>query len=256
MSATRSETMACVTARLVKNTDVIFVGTGLPMVATYLAKQLYVPLAVMVFESGIVDANPTELATGVGDLRLVRDAALHLGMRGALGLLQAGRITLGMLGAAEIDRFGNMNSTVIGDYLHPAVRLPGSGGANDIASMAARVIIIARHSKRRFPESLSYLTSPGFLTGRKARQASPLPGRGPISLITDLGTFGFDEASGELVVETLHAGVEHDEVIDATGFPLAVPSDVPETRPPTVEELAALRTRIDPDGVYIGEESA
>jgi glutaconate CoA-transferase subunit B len=254
--ATRGEVMACATARLITNSDVILVGTGLPMVAAYLAKRLYAPLAVMVFESGIVDANPTKLATGVGDLRLVRDAALHLGMRGALGMLQGGKITLGLLGAAEIDRYGNINSTVIGDYRRPTVRLPGSGGANDIASMAQRVIIIARHSKRRFPEHLAYMTTPGFLEGRQARQASPLPGGGPVALITDLGTFGFDHSTGEMALETLHMGVTAEEVVQATGFALQIPSQVPQTSPPTTAELDVLRTKIDPDGIYIGEGTA
>lgn len=246
--------MACATARLVEDSDVIFVGTGLPMVATYLAKALHAPRAVMVFESGIVDAHPSELATGVGDLRLVRDAALHLGMREALGLLQAGRISLGMLGGAEIDRYGNINSTVIGSYKRPTVRLPGSGGANDIASMAGRVIIIARHDKRRFPAELSYLTSPGFLQSRKTREASPLRGGGPSALITDLGTFGFDEDSGEVVVRTLHKGVSPQDVLGATGFPIVIPPGVPETDAPSRAELEVLRTRIDPDGIYIREK--
>jgi glutaconate CoA-transferase subunit B len=253
---TRSEVMACATARHIDDSDVVLVGTGLPMVAAYLAKYLYSPKVVMVFESGIVDAKPTKLATGVGDLCLVRDAALHLGMRGALGMLQGGKISLGLLGAAEIDRFGNINSTVIGDYAKPSVRLPGSGGANDIASMAGRVIIIARHSRRRFPERLAYVTTPGFLSGRAMRAASPLPGGGPVALITDLGTFGFDKVSGEMVVETLHPGVTASEVADATGFALAVPPDVPPTPAPTGEELTVLRTKIDPGGLYIGKEPA
>ncbi len=254
--ATRSEFMACATARHIDNSDVILVGTGLPMVAAYLAKFLYSPQAVMVFESGIVDAKPTKLATGVGDLCLVRGAAIHLGMRGALGMLQGGKISLGLLGAAEIDRFGNINSTVIGDYRKPAVRLPGSGGANDIASMAGRVLIIARHSQRRFPERLAYLTTPGFLSGRESRTASPLPGGGPVALITDLGTFGFDAVSGEMVVETLHPGVTAREVVDATGFALSVPEKVARTPPPTEKELMVLRTKIDPGGMYIGKETA
>jgi glutaconate CoA-transferase subunit B len=254
--ATRNEVMACATARRINNSDVVLVGTGLPMVAVYLAKRLYAPQLVMVFESGIVDANPTRLATGVGDMRLVRGAALHLGMRGALGMLQSGKVTLGLLGAAEIDRYGNINSTVIGDYRKPTVRLPGSGGANDIASMAERVLIIAKHSKRRFPERLAYTTTPGFLGGRSERESSPLPGGGPAALITDLGVFGFDMTSGQMTVESLHSGVSADEVASATGFPLEIPSDVPETAPPTAEELDVLRTRIDPTGIYIGDDKA
>jgi glutaconate CoA-transferase, subunit B len=250
IEATRVEMMAISAAREFTDANVAFVGTGLPMVAAFLARATHAPNCVLVFESGIIDAETGDLATGVGDFRLMTRPAKVTSLRYALGLLQAGRIDLGFLGAAEIDPFGNVNSTVIGTYQLPAVRLPGSGGANDIASMAKRTVFIVKHERRKFVERLSYLTTPGFLGGRPERDASPLPGPGPIGVITDLGVFTFDR-TGRLTAETLHPGVSVDEVREQTGFKIALTDETPTTAPPDSRDLELLRTKIDPDGTYL-----
>ncbi|MDO8211028.1 CoA-transferase subunit beta [Conexibacter sp. CPCC 206217] len=255
MSAvTRDELMAVAAARHIRDGDVLFVGTGLPMVAGYLAKATHAPNAVLVFESGVVDARPRELATGVGDFRLVGSASYRTGLAETLGMLDAGRVDLGFLGAAEVDRHGNVNSTVIGEYASPAVRLPGSGGANDIASCAKRFVIIARHDRRRFPARLSYVTTPGFLSGGAARGENGLPGGGPAGVVTDLGTFSFD-AEGAMQIDTLHPGVTVEQVLAATAFPLGgADREPPQTPLPDAEEIRLLRERIDPAGVYLSRD--
>ena len=181
------------------------------------------------------------------------DCAKTAGLYYALSLLQGGFVDLGFLGAAEIDQYGNINSTVIGDYDRPKVRLPGSGGANDIASLAKRVVAIVVHEKRKFPARCNYVTTPGFLSGPGAREKAGLRGAGPVRVISNLAILGFDDASKKMKIESIHPGTTLEEVQDNTGFDLVLPDKIPETPVPTVEELGLLRDVIDPEGIYIGK---
>lgn len=249
---TRQEIMAVAAAREIRNGEVAFIGTGLPMVAAYLAKATHASEAVLVFESGIVDARPRELAEGVGDLRLLVGCVKSTGLYYALSLLQGGFIDIGFLGAAEVDQFGNLNSTAIGEYRRPTVRLPGSGGANDIGSLARRLVIMVPHERRRLVPRVQYLTTPGFLDGPGARERVGLRGEGPTRVITDLAVLDFDPASKRMRLATLHPGVTVEEVEARTGFPLLRAPGLGETPPPSAEEIRLLRERIDPEGMYIG----
>ncbi len=251
MDYTRQEIMAVAAARELRDKEVAFIGTGLPMIAAYLAKFTHAPGLTLIFESGVIGAQPRGLAIGVGDFKLVSHCQKATGLYYALGVLQGGRVDVGFLGAAEIDSFGNINSTAIGDYQRPKVRLPGSGGANDIASAAKRVIIIAAHQRRKFPVRLHYLTTPGFLEGGDARQRAGLQGGGPSRVITDLAVLGFEPTSKRMRLESLHPGVTLAEVKEQTGFELLIPQHLPETVPPTPEQVRLLRERIDPAGEYL-----
>lgn len=250
---TREELMAVAAAQEIQDDEVALIGTGLPMIAAYLAKYTHAPGVTLFFESGIIGSSPKELAIGVGDFRLVSGCVKAAGLYYALSLLQRGVVDLGFLGAAEIDRYGNINSTTIGDYEKPKVRLPGSGGANDIASLAKRVVIIVPHEKRKFPPRCSYVTTPGFLDGPGARERAGLRGAGPVRVITNLAVLGFDDASKQMCLESLHPGISLDEVRDNTGFDLIVPDSITETRTPTGEELRLLRDVIDTEGFYINK---
>ncbi|GAA1869034.1 CoA-transferase subunit beta [Asanoa iriomotensis] len=251
MSFSKDEIMTVATSRYIADGDTVFIGTGLPMVAAYLAKATHAPNVALMFESGVLDPRPRSIAKAVGDPRLVSTARRVSGMMDSLLMLQGGRVDLGVLGCAQVDRFGNINTTAIGSYERPSTRLPGSGGANDIASCAKHHLIVTRHNRRTFVESVDYLTTPGHLTGPGARQRAGLPGGGPIGVVTDLGVFGFDARTCEMVVESVHPGVSLDDVRAATAFELAVKPDLSETKPPSDSELDILRTRIDPEGVYL-----
>lgn len=248
---TRQEIMAVAAAREVRDGEVAFIGTGLPMVAAYLAKYTHAPGSVLIFESGVVGAEPRELATGVGDLRLLHRCVKATGLYYALSLLQGGVVDIGFLGAAEVDQYGNLNSTVIGDYRRPTVRLPGSGGANDIGSLARRLLIMVPHDRRRLVPRVQYLTTPGFLDGPGARERAGLRGAGPSRVITDLAVLDFEPASKRMRLVTLHPGVSVEDVETQTGFPLLMAPEVGETAPPSAEEVRLLRERIDPEGIYI-----
>lgn len=247
------ELMAIATARYMNDGENLFIGTGLPMVAAYLAKATHAPDATLLFESGAQDPRPRSIAKAVGDPRLVSTARRVSGMLDSLMLLHGGRVDLGALGCAQIDRHGNINTTAIGPggYRNPTVRLPGSGGANDIASLAKHFVVVTRHNSRTFVDRLDYVTSPGYLTGPGAREAAGLPGGGPLAVITDKAVFDFDPDSHAMRVASLHPGVDLEDVIATTGFPLVDNPGLRETETPDPRDLEILRTRIDPDGVYL-----
>jgi glutaconate CoA-transferase subunit B len=251
MDYTRQEIMAVAAAREIRDKEVAFIGTGLPMIAAYLAKFTHAPGLTLIFESGIIGAQPRGLAIGVGDFKLVSHCQKATSLYYALSLLQGGRVDVGFLGAAEVDQYGNINSTAIGDYRRPKVRLPGSGGANDIASLAKRVIIIVAHQRRKFQERLHYLTTPGFLEGGDSRKRAGLLGGGPSRVITDLAILGFEPVSKRMRLESLHPGVMLEEVREQTGFELLLPSRIPETEAPTMDQIRLLREKIDPEGEYL-----
>lgn len=247
------EVMTIATSRYMLDGNTIFIGTGLPMVAAYFAKATHAPNAVLLFESGVLDPQPKYIAKAVGDSRLVSTARRVSGMMDSLLLLQGGHVDLGVLGCAQIDKFGNINTTVIGPggYAKPATRLPGSGGANDIASLAKNFLVVTRHKPRTFVDRLDYLTSPGYLTGPGARERAGLPGGGPIAVVTDKCIFEFDNNTCEMVIKSIHPGVTADEIAESTGFKVLIGSEVEQTVIPKISELEILRNQIDPEGVYI-----
>jgi glutaconate CoA-transferase subunit B len=245
------ELMAVCGSRQIKNGDVVFIGTGLPLIAAMLAKKTHAPKAKIVYEAGFIDSNAKEIALSISDSRLGYRAAAAIGLLETLGLmLQGGHVDVGFVGAAQIDEHGNINTTYIGSFDKPSVRLPGSGGGNDIISSAKRIIVIMTHEKRKMVKKLDYLTSPGFLDGPGAREKVGLLGGGPSLVVTNLCQMDFDPETKRMRLATIHPGVAVQQVLENSGFDLIVPKSAPTTEPPTPEELRLLR-QIDPDGIYI-----
>lgn len=245
------ELMAACGSRAINDCEVVFVGTGLPMVASLLAKRMHAKNAKIVYEAGFIDSNAKDIALSIADSRLAYRASAAVGLIETLGLLlQGGHCDVGFVGAAQIDEYGNLNTTYIGDFDHPKVRLPGSGGGNDIVSSAKRIVVIMKHEKRKFTKKLDYLTSPGYLDGPDARKKVGLKGGGPVLIVTDFCQLGFDDETKRLKLSTVHPGMTVQQVVENTGCDLIVNEPVPETEHPTYEELALLRA-IDPTGIYI-----
>ncbi len=250
---TASELMVARAARELQDGDVVFVGIGLPNLACNLARLTHAPNLVLIYESGAVGAVPERLPVSIGDPALVAGALSVCSLPEVfLNYLQGGRITVGFLGGAQIDRYGNINTTVIGsDYHHPKVRLPGSGGACEIALLAAKILIITPLKKRNFPERVDFITSPGFLTGGAAREDMGITGEGPTVVITDLGVFHFDAITREMVLTDLHPGVKTAAVQENIGWNVRVADDLRITESPTSEELRLIREVLDPQHIYI-----
>jgi glutaconate CoA-transferase subunit B len=249
---TPAELMVTAAAREIRDGEVVFVGMRLPILAFCLAHATHAPSAVGLFENGVARDSPAlEFVITMSDGPNVTGALWCTEMREVMGLLQSARVDLGFLGGAQIDRFGNLNT----GYIGPAgrrTRLPGSGGAGDIACLARRHVIIMAHQRRRFVERVDYVTSPGYGEGGDWRRRMGLPGAGPAAVITTLAVFRFDRATGEMVLASVHPGVTADEVRGQTGWPLAAAPTVTVTPPPTAEELAVIR-RFDPDGFWTGD---
>ena len=251
MKYTRQELMIVAAAREIQNHQTVFVGTGLPMLAGYLAKATHAPESTLLFEAGIVDPKPRHLASGVGDFRLMSGAVAVKGLYYALGLLQGGHVDLGFLGAGEVDQYGNINSTFVGGtYKKPKKRLPGSGGANDIASLAKATVIIVPHTTRKLVKRVQYITTPGYLNGKGAREAAGLTRGGPKRIITDLAVLGFDPNTLTVRVESIHEGVTEEDIRKNSGFDIPIIRNCPKTKPPSSYELELIRS-FDPDGVYL-----
>jgi glutaconate CoA-transferase subunit B len=239
---TRDEIMTVTAARQLQDGAVCFVGIGLPSAACNLARQTHAPGLVLIYESGTVDTKPMVLPLSIGDGELAETASCVVPLPEVFTFyLQGGRVDVGFLGAAQIDRFGNLNSTVIGDYAAPRVRLPGAGGAPEIATHAGEILILMRQSQRSFVEKLDFQTTPGFLGGGGERGRLGFPGAGPRKVITDYGLLEPDPATEELVLTSTYPGIGIEEVRDATGWPLKVASQVTELDEPTDEEISALR---------------
>jgi len=250
-SYSSSELLTINAARLLRDGDVVFVGVGLPNLACNLARHTHAPNLLMIYEAGVIGAQPARLPLSIGDPTLVSGALSVCSMYDIFTFyLQRGNVDVGFLGGAQIDRFGNINATVIGDYEHPKVRLPGSGGSMEIAAWANRCYIITPHQKRRFPEKVDFRTSAGFLNGRDKREEAKLRGGGPQAVVTDLGIMEPDE-TGELVLTALHPGKTFKEAHANTGWDLKQVQKLRITEPPTVEELRILREELDPTKIYL-----
>jgi glutaconate CoA-transferase subunit B len=246
-----SELLTINAARLLRDGDVVFVGVGLPNLACNLARRTHAPNLLMIYEAGVIGAQPVRLPLSIGDPTLVSGAMSVCSMYDIFAFyLQRGNVDVGFLGGAQIDRFGNINATVIGDYEHPKVRLPGSGGSMEIAAWANRCYIITPHQKRRFPEKVDFRTSAGFLDGREERDQASLRGAGPQAVVTHLGVMEPDE-SGELILTALHPGASVEQVQENTGWEIKIAPDLRTTAPPTEDELHILRQELDPTGIYI-----
>jgi glutaconate CoA-transferase subunit B len=239
---TAEETMTIVAAREVRDRQVLLVGVGPPNAAANLARRLHAPDCVLVYESGAIEAKPLRLPLSIGDDDLAETAAELVSVPEMFNYwVGAGRIDVGFLGAAQIDRFCNINTTVIGGYEDPKVRLPGAGGAPEIAAASREVIVIVRQSTRSFVERLDFVTSIGHGDGGGTRERLNFSGAGPTVVITDLGVLRPGEEDRELELVAVHPGVEVDQVREATGWPLRVRADVGTTDPPSERELATLR---------------
>jgi glutaconate CoA-transferase, subunit B len=241
MHYTLSELMVVAAAREIKDAEVVFVGMRLPLIAFVVAKKTHAPNAVGLFENGVIRTTPSpELIYTMADPPNIKGATQCLDMMGVMALLQSGRVNLGFLGAAEVDKYGNLNSTQV-EGKNGMVRLPGSGGACDIASLAHRFVALLEHSRHRLPEKVSYITSPGNGQGPGWRKKVGLPRGGPSAVITTKCVLRFDNQSGQAFVSTLHPEVTVEDIKTNTGWNVDVAPDVKNTPEPTAEELQAIR---------------
>jgi glutaconate CoA-transferase subunit B len=247
-----AELMIVNAAHLLKDGDVVFVGVGQPNLACNLAKRTHAPNLVMIYEAGVIGAEPARLPLSIGDPTLVSGALSVVSMYDIFSnYLQRGNVDVGFLGGAQIDRFGNINATLVGtDYSHPKVRLPGSGGAQEIAAWANRCYIMTPHQKRRFPEKVDFLTSAGYLSGAGGREAAGLRGQGPVGVVTDIG-FLEPDSNGELRLTALHPGKTVEMAQENTGWPLKIAEKLRETEAIQPQELRILREELDPTGIYL-----
>jgi len=245
------ELMAAVASHQLEDGKIVGVGTGLPMIASLLAQKTHAPNLIIFFEAGSMAPMVPTLPISVGDSRCGFRSVAATSLAGIMETGQRGLIDYAFLGGAEVDMYGNINSTVIGDHDHPKTRLPGSGGANDFGSLSWRTIIIARHDRAKLPERVGFITTPGYIDGPGAREKAGLsPGTGPYRVITNLALMGFDEDTCRMKLISVHPGVTVEQVKENTGFDLMIPDDVPTSQPPTEEELGRLR-EIDPAGIII-----
>jgi glutaconate CoA-transferase subunit B len=239
---TADEMMTIAAARMIRNGATCFVGIGLPSAAANLARLTHAPETVLIYESGTIGTKPPVLPLSIGDGELFETAEATVSIPEIFAYwLQGGRIDLGFLGAAQIDRFANINTTVIGDYHKPSTRLPGAGGAPEIAASSKEVLITLRHNKRAFVEKLDFVTSGGHMEGGDSREKMRLPGKGPTAVITDLGILTPDPKTKELTLTSLHPGIPVEKAVEATGWKLKVAPQVATTAAPTETELAVLR---------------
>lgn len=249
---TAAELLAVMGARQLKDQTAVFAGVGVPLLAAVLAQKTHAPRLTIVIEGGIIgpEVEPGRLPISTNEMRAARRATSVPAITDTFLFAQRGFFDYGFLGGAQIDRFGNLNTTAIGPYDRPKLRLPGGGGANDIISLCREIIVLTFHERRRFVEKVDFITSPANLRGDGSRrQAGILFGK-LTRVVTNLGVLGFDEGSGTMRLEALHPGVTADDVRGQTGFELIVPSPLGATEPPTQEELEILR-RVDPDRRFI-----
>jgi glutaconate CoA-transferase subunit B len=247
---TASELLAVMSARLLQDGQVVFAGVGIPLLAATLAQGLHCPGLTILFEGGVIGPviEPGKLPPSTNEQRCTKSANMVLGSTDVLLLLQRGYVDLGFMGGAQIDQYGNLNSSFIGDPARPKTRLPGTGGGNDIASLA-QMIVAMKHEKRRFVDKVDFVTSPGFLRGGTSRGDSGLTAGGMYRVVTDLGIFGFDETTRRMNIVALHPGVSVPQVQANTGFELVAAPEMGVTERPNASELAFLR-KLDPERLY------
>jgi glutaconate CoA-transferase subunit B len=251
MNYTASEMMIVAAARALAGVRTVFVGVGLPNIACNLARRTIAPDLELIYAAGVYGARPARLPLSIGDPTLVTGATSIMSQADLFGLyLQGGLVDVALLGGAQIDRFGNLNTTVIGDYARPKVRLPGSGGACEIAANARRTFIIMRLTRRAFVERLDFVTSPGHLAGGDSRARLGLPGAGPALVVTDLALFDFANPERAMQLIAIHPGVTIDQVRAEVGWNLRLADHITTTPSPTPEELRVVREELDPEGIY------
>jgi glutaconate CoA-transferase subunit B len=251
---TQKEIMAITAARAIKNDDIVFCGTGISMVAAMAAKHISAPDSMIFFETGAIDSQLEEVPLAVADPRVMYKTTMNGTLLDSFAFMQnrfTGKRIIGILGAAQIDRYGNLNSTVIGDYKKPAIRFSGSGGAADVASFVGKTIIFIQQQKRKFVEKLDYLTSPGWLYGSNDRKQAGLGDGGPWLVITNMGVMGFDEGSKEMYLKHCFPGISPDEILSNMGFAIDVSRTKP-VPPPSQNELTVLREQCDPQRLILG----
>jgi len=247
---TIQELMVVAGAREIRDDDVVFVGMRLPLLAFQLAKETHARHAIGIFENGVMRDKPTgDALYTMGDTPNIEGAIWTTSMMDIMALLQSGRVSLGFIGGAEVDRFGNLNTTYIRESENALIRLPGSGGGSDIASLSKRFVIIMNHEKRRFVEKVSYRTSPGFGDGGDWRERNGLKGGGPSTVITTKGILRFDSETKEMTLNAIHPGVTVEEIIENTGWHLRYSTKIENTKPPTRSELRMIR-KYDPNGFW------
>ncbi len=249
---TPSELMAAAGARELQDQQVVAVGLGLPVVATFLAKQTHAPNMTILFELGVINPEPIHTGVGLADPRVWYRAQVLSSFVDILGtILHKGRVDVGFLGGLEVDQYGNLNTTLIGDPRAKFRHMVGSGGANDIASCARKTIIIMRHEARKLRKAVSFITSPGYVAGGDSRSQAGLAG-GPSRVITDKAIFGFHPETKQMMLLSIHPGNKLDDVLETMGFAPVVPPQVPYTEPPTNEQVRLIREIIDPQRMYMG----
>jgi glutaconate CoA-transferase subunit B len=248
------ELMICCAARALEDGRTVAVGTGVPCAAAMLAQRTHAPRLTILFEAGGIAPQLPTMPISVGDSRTFWRAAMATSMADVMETCQRGMVDYTFLGGAQIDAYGNLNSTLIGaDYGKPKVRFPGSGGANDLASLCWRVLVVTNHDRRRFVEKLDFVTTPGYLSGPGAREAAGLPaGTGPYRVITDLAVLGYHDQTKRMQVLSLHPGVDLEQVRASTAFALGAVDPLPVTVAPLEEELRILREEVDPHRYVIG----
>jgi glutaconate CoA-transferase subunit B len=250
---TTAEVMVAAGAREIQDGQVVVVGIGIPLVSAVLAKRTHAPGMTILLELGVVDSDPVELGVGNADARIWHRATAFTSTLDVMGtVLHRGLVDIGFLGALEVDPYGNVNSTEVPLGGGRIRRFGGSGGGNDMASLARRTITIARHEPRKITEKLYHHTSPGHLGEGDARRRAGLPGEGPWRVITDMGVFGFHPVTRRMMPLSLHPGVTAEALRRATGFPLEVPANLPVTPGPTPAQLKLIREEIDPGRAFTG----
>jgi glutaconate CoA-transferase, subunit B len=248
---TLQEMMAVAAAREIKDEEKVIIGTGLPLLGAFLAQKTHAPNMVAIYESGAIDCKPLVTPFSVADSVLVPGSAMQGGLMEGLGIVHAGELDLGFLGGAQIDKYGNLNTHVIGDYLKPKVRFAGSGGSNDIGAGCKRTIIMMLHQKQRFAEKIDFMTTPGYFGGGKERESYAFYGNGPSAVISTLGILRFDPETKEMFLASYHPGVTVAQIKENTGWDLKVAPDVHETERPAPELIRILREECDPTGVFL-----
>src|SRR5438045_4871318 len=250
LTYTASELLAIMAARVLADGQVVFAGVGIPLLAATLAQRIHAPKLTILFEGGVIGPfiMPGALPPSTNEQRCTRRANMVLPITDVLLLLQRGYVDVGFMGGAQIDRFGNLNSSFIGDAANPSIRLPGTGGGNDISSLTD-MIVAMKHEKRRFVADVDFITSPGWIKGKRTRAEAGLPQGGMWRVVTDLAVMGFDEESREMKVLALNEGVTREQVQDNTGFELLFDHHVEIAEPPRTDELEVLRD-LDPERLY------